>query len=68
MLVFDGAAFSTILVCIILVGEGQMNSMEREQGNHKVKGIKDKVALHLMRGKRDFLDYKDLNNQVMHWE
>ena len=64
MILSDGAVFCILLVIFILVREGRMDSIEREQGNHKVKGTKDKVALHIMRGKRDYMDYEDLRSQV----
>ena len=63
MILYDAAVYSKLLILIILVGEGQMASMEREQGNHMVRGIK--MPLHLVRGKRDFMDYQDLNSQVI---
>ena len=57
------AEYSKLLVLIILAGEGQMANMERRQGNHVVREIK--MPLHLVRGKRDFMDYQDLNSQVI---
>ena len=63
MILFDAAVLSKILVIMIMVGEGQMDSMEGEQGNHMVRGIK--MPLPLVRGKRDFMDYEDLKIQVI---
>jgi hypothetical protein len=63
MIIFDAVVNSKILVLIILIWEGKMVSMKREQGNHMVRGIK--MPLHLFRGKRDFMDYQDLNSQVI---
>ena len=38
--------------------------MDSEQGNPMVRVIKDPSSLDLMRGKRDFMDYEDLNGKV----
>ena len=60
MIIIDAAVLCKILVLIVLVGEGQMDSKEREQGN-----LMGKMRLHVIRGKRDFMDYQDLNSQVI---
>jgi hypothetical protein len=62
MILHNAAFYSKILVLIILVWKGQMDSLERVQGNHMVRGIK--MPLRLVAGKRDFMDYEDLNSQV----
>ena len=61
MILYDAAVYSKLLVLIILVGEGQMASIEREQGIYMVRGTK--MPLHLVMGQTDFMIYQDLNSQ-----
>ena len=56
MILSDAAVLSKILVLIVLVGEVQMNSMDREQDKHMVRGIK--MPHNLVSGNRDFMDYQ----------
>ena len=56
MKIASAALYTTLGLFLVIV--------DSEQGNPMVRVIKDPSSLALMRGKRDFMDYEDLNGQV----
>jgi hypothetical protein len=67
----NAAVFTMLLVFLIIVGEGEMasiqgNTVDREQRSPMVRVFK--APLHIMRGKRDFMNYDDLTSQVIYFE
>ena len=56
MKIASAAVFTTLVLFLLIV--------DMEQGNPMVRVIKDPSSLDFMRGKKDVMDYEDLNGQV----